>query len=322
MSVDPIVTSQDILGRTRASILTCTSDNVQSMKHSIYSFSTCQGKILQSTIETLFNKELPNNNVTLWIDEYGIKIVSEQKSVCQTIVFWEKDIFDSYIFDNNHNEFSVKIPLKELVLFFDSIISEVRFNVDIFILESNEILLQSKNNIITVRMKINPISDSICPANIFDFSKFRVLLYITSSYQPLIPSFGTMEWNHLYLIFDANIDGTLTISSSSISDSVSTHYSQNSFVKFECYQTFSARYRLSQFKCIRKALKHSKKITIMINQNKLLYIECSYQSEDKDVDAEIAFYVSAQVEDIPFPLLQEKSQSPTPSQIPTQIEEV
>jgi hypothetical protein len=131
------------------------------------------------------------------------------------------------------------------------------------------------------------------------------MLYIATKPYLLNPTFQSMEWDHKYLLFNTKIlndnpnqiNKTLIISSSSVADSSSTIYTEKSFNQFQCSKSFTARYRLNQFKIIRKAIKHSQKVTILINENKLLYIECMFESDDQNVSSEIAFYISAQIED-------------------------
>ena len=296
--------SQDILGRTQKSGVIL-SQYIESKKHDIYSFSTTHAKLLQTTLQLLLKKDTKtksstsSNIATLWIDNKGIKIFTENYSVSQTIVFWERDIFTHYSFVENENnvDFNIRISLKELLLFFDVMNIEEQSLTEIYILENNNVLLQMTSNNTKVKMRLNKLSDSQMPVKVFDFSESETVLFLSAKPHLLMPTFGAMEWDHKYLTFTTSMKETLIISSSSIADTTSAFYTKNSFNQFQCTKAFTARYRLSQFKTIRKAIKNSQRVTILINENKLLYIECLYESDDHNVSSEIAFYVSAQIED-------------------------
>ncbi|EKE39343.1 hypothetical protein ENUP19_0297G0003 [Entamoeba nuttalli] len=296
--------SEDLLERDVTSLSTTngpTNGNsmrqTEQMNQSQFQFTSRYVKTLSSTLQLLYNKESKTPVINLWIDSNGIKLFIEEKGVFQCIVFWQRDLFEIYGFEEKDQEINLRLPLKDLLVFFESALIQTESRVDIYILETSSVLLQLRTRITTVRMKISTFSQDSYNNRVFEFSTYKGILHISATSVSLMPSFRSLEWNHMYITFETDIHGKLMISSQSPSDSITTTYSSQTFVHFECLANVTARYHLNYFRAIKKALDQSKKVIILMNSNKMLYIECTYESDDKEVSAEIAFYVCAQVSD-------------------------
>ena len=60
-----------------------------------------------------------------------------------------------------------------------------------------------------------------------------------------------------------------------------------------CAAPLTRSFKLSYFQGFQKALDRSFKVDFMMNDNQLLYAQCSYHADDKAADTEIAFYIAA-----------------------------
>ncbi|ELP93887.1 hypothetical protein EIN_177940 [Entamoeba invadens IP1] len=276
-------------------------------------YTSNQVRILLSTLHILFNKNTNTPYATMWVDNKGIKIFTEERGVFQTIIFWQKDLFTTFADMANDTDLHIHFPMKEFLTFFETMNYEQNTTLTLCISVNNELLLQLSDPIVTARIKIQNIADLQLPTHVFDFNNYPTTLYLTCQSLVLLPIFSSLPKNHIFINFEASRLGELNINSGSPTDSIETIYKNTSFEHFECSQNISARYRLSFFKNIKKAVKRSKQVTLLINQNKLMYIECSFLSQDRNVNAEIAFYVSGQVDDLPdVAAKQEETQNSQP----------
>ena len=263
-------------------------------------FSSNYIKSMIATLQLLYNKETKNKSqrVKVWIDNLGFKVFTEERGVFQTIVFWNRDLFSAYDFSEEDEDFTITISLKEFLFFFEANPVSDGAQVHFFLINgvrSKEFLIQIKGPLSSGKIKLYGLSDDSMDST-FNLADYPTILNIDTFPSSLLPSFKSMEWNHKYIEFQTFQPNRLMISSGSTSDSVETVYSNKSFKNFQCIQDMKARYNLTYFKPIKKALEQSKNVTIMCNANKLLYIECRYEVEN-DASAEIAFYLSAQIEE-------------------------
>ncbi|ELP90413.1 hypothetical protein EIN_016320 [Entamoeba invadens IP1] len=305
-------TSQDLLDRNisslnpKSSLFQQPSGVTISLTEPLMTFSTTNTRMLFVTLQLLISKDRKDSQdqlATLWADKDGFKIVVEERGVFQCIVMLMPDLFNiAYDIPSEVPEIVTHIPLKLFVSFFELVQVSDQDNLDIFIFPSGHVLLHMKAKTLTSKMKIPNCSPHGSRGETFDLNTHPTALYFKCSPQTLLPSFKSFEWNHQYITLTAKVaDNTLTIASSAQGDSVTTVYSKECFDEFECNNTFTARYRMGYFKRIKKVLEKSKQVVMIINSNKLLYIEFIIEPEANKTNApssEIAFYISAQIDDV------------------------
>ncbi|KAL7719103.1 Rad9 protein [Entamoeba marina] len=289
--------SPDLLQRNttpESSFLTESQHQVEAQPGSFHCSTKCF-KTIQTTLQLLNNKNVKDLAASVWIDAESIKIITEETSVYQSIIVWSRDMFTSYhiTLEGDNNNILIKLPLKSLVLFFEGTPEGTTGTVSIYYQKHQSILFDITSNGFSSKISITPISGNI-EVTEFEMNRGELALWIEAKPEFLAPTFKTLEWTHPNLTITTKENGndsTVTFASESLSDSIVTSYDGSCFERFEVYGSVDVSFKLSLFQGIKRALEKSKFVTILLSEEKILYVECSYEIEQSNLESEIGFYM-------------------------------
>lgn len=238
--------SQDLLDRETASI---PYDVPMEVKASL---STQYVGMLQSTLRLLVTNEMKTSKsakeklVNFIVSGDGVRVFTEKHSVFQSIVFWQKDVFNSYTM-NVQGEVHIQLNIIELIAFFGCLPKQVEnaARVQMFVLTTDHLVLQMNGPKFRSRMRLAPYKDGDC-GGVFDFNNSKTCLFVVTKPSILTPTFKSIDWENAFLTFSASTK-TLEISSESTGSSFVTRYPSDSFERYESYTNIKAKFASTKY---------------------------------------------------------------------------